>query len=282
MKDGFVWVFSADGAGWIFGFLSTLGWLIPLLRRKRERRLVVDFVEESRLLNIDPTVSARTKVYFDGEIVEGLSQRVLEIYNSSESPIRDIEMCFSVPDGCRLLSVSLRSTDGMSVDSSLKNESGAIFRIQYLNPFKEHGQILIASFTCDRLSGPIGIAASGEGWSLKMRKRQQLDWKLLLIPAGIAFGLVVLMLPLILKAIKAEGLFGLLGLVLIGVCAGMLSVNFALKVSRRFIEDPKNKISPEELNKMKGIPRAITRGGDVVQVVESSRFSDDDKDRGEG
>lgn len=161
------WLISDAGAGWTFGILTVLSWIVTAIVR-RARPLKIKAVEITRFstMEIDPELRDRTEVRFDNVTVSNLQVSHIVLRNSGSSVINSPEIVIELPVAAKLLTVRARAMPGgKDVPLTLNNHTISIHPM-FLNPYKEHRSEVQVTLLCDGELTDVAVTGSGVGWSL--------------------------------------------------------------------------------------------------------------------
>jgi hypothetical protein len=163
------WLFSEAGAGWIFGIVSLIGFLLSLLLRKRPNRLVCKEVNRTSLIKIRKEVRDNIDVTFCKEHVKNLALVEMVIFNKGSDVIRDILLTVKFLKDTKVLSASLESVpENLEVTTDFIESNQAKIKIPFLNPIRPHKHRIKAIILCDGDIQKYKVIGSGEGWSVQL------------------------------------------------------------------------------------------------------------------
>lgn len=157
------WLFSEAGAGWVFGIISSVLYLISRLRKIKPARATVREIRRIEPIKVRPSIKNKVVITFGGNEIEKLAQYELEIYNEGHNVINDGQIKVILDSKNKILDVSCDDKEDNIETSFSDNE--AIIKWKYLNPFREHKQKNLLSIIFSGDAKKLELKGSGKGWS---------------------------------------------------------------------------------------------------------------------
>jgi hypothetical protein len=119
-----------------------------------------------------------------------------EIYNEGSDPIQDAALTITLPAGSVVLGANPRPSECPAKCEGGESENLVKVSIPYLNPYREHKQLVHLLIFVDGDTRPAKASGGGEGWSVRyspLPGRKQMR-KLFIIPVvvGMATGAISL------------------------------------------------------------------------------------------
>ena len=159
------WLYTNAPAAWISSLIAIVTCFVLLSTRKRPSRLVVRELRSTSLVRIWPTVRDQIKMTFNEQPVSTLSQADAEIFNEGSDVIDRPTFTLSLASGSRVLgAIVVPAEVGAQVEIE---DSKVIIRLPYLNPMRDHGQVLRLSVLADGDTDQIIVSGNGKGWSVR-------------------------------------------------------------------------------------------------------------------
>jgi hypothetical protein len=159
------WLYTNAPAAWISSIIAIVTCFVLLTTRKRPNRLVVRELRSSSLVRVWPTVRNQIKMTFNEQPVSTLAQADAEIFNEGSDVIDRPTFTLSLATGSKVLgAIVVPAEFGAQVDIE---GSTVTITLPYLNPAREHGQLLKLSVLADGDTDQIIVSGNGKGWSVR-------------------------------------------------------------------------------------------------------------------
>ncbi len=102
--DAFIsWLFSDGGAGWIFGVITIIVFIVSRKRDLRATRIVVKEIRRIEPISVRSSIKDKIKISFDGREIGELGQIDLDIYNEGKDTISNASVVIEVPAELEIL-----------------------------------------------------------------------------------------------------------------------------------------------------------------------------------
>lgn len=190
------WFYTNAPAAW-FSAVTAITTLVFVLRsRKKPNKIVVREISNGSLVHIWPSVRDKITVAFLGRLIQNLGQLDLEIFNEGSDVIKHPGIEISLQGGSTILDLLLTPPDPQA--QTQVNANKVILRFPYLNPHREHKQVVKVSVLLEGNPEQVVVSGDGEGWSCRhvpMPRPTQLlnslTWSMILVLAsGFFLGLL--------------------------------------------------------------------------------------------
>jgi hypothetical protein len=158
------WLFSDAGAGWIFGVLTLMAFIITRKYDFKPSRIVVEEKQRIEPVLVRKDIRERISISFDGREVNQLGQIFVDIFNEGNKTITNPILTIQFPEDIEILDGSLDDSLSGTVE---KVRNIANIKFNFLNSRKEHRQVVKLSLVVNGAIGNIKVSGSGEGWSIR-------------------------------------------------------------------------------------------------------------------
>lgn len=186
------WLFSEAGAGWVFGLVSLIAFIMTIFNRRGPNRLVINELHKARLVNVHEEVDDKVQIIYSGEPVKILGQIEIEMFNEGIAAIKEAEITCSLPEDTKILDMFLISSTGNLPTEKHTNGNKATIKLPYVNSYREHHHVIKLLINVDGEVETIRFEGAGEGWSVRhiplLTERQQA--KLVITSLLVLFGSV--------------------------------------------------------------------------------------------
>lgn len=144
-------------------------------------------------VHVEPAMRHRITTTFDGRSISALTVIEFELYNEGSEHIQNAALTVTLPAGTSVLQAHLYPRD--SGPKCAVGEDNLInVLLPYMNPFRDHKQLLRLMILADGETRPTQIKGSGEGWSVRysplsvgVKRKTVILWA----GAGLVFGLAL-------------------------------------------------------------------------------------------
>ncbi len=161
----FQWFYTNAPAAWLSATVAIIMLLYTLWNRKRPNKIIVRLTAASSLISVWREIKEKTRITFNDQVVNSLGKLDLIIFNNGSEVIKDISLTLNTFSDSVALDVLVKPFS-LGVTTSI--EGGTIkFNIPYLNPKREHDQIIEISVLLDGQADPIKVLGGGQGWSVE-------------------------------------------------------------------------------------------------------------------
>jgi hypothetical protein len=190
------WLYTNAPAAWISAFVATAALVATLNFRKRPKRVVVRELRTISFFAVGPVLRRRIAVTIDGTAITDPRLIGYEIYNEGSDPIQNVALTIALPIGAVVLGANPRPSECPAKCERGESENLVNVSVPYLNPYREHKQLVHLLVFVDGDTRPAKASGGGEGWSVRFSPlpgRKQMR-KLFIIPVvvGMATGAVSL------------------------------------------------------------------------------------------
>src|SRR5512138_1927737 len=120
VQNFFNWLFSDAGAGWVFGIVSLIGLAITYYRSNLSKKVIVQELSKTTLLNVSSDVADRIQVSFDNKKIKALGQIKYEIFNNGKDVIANPKLQIMLPNNSTILYVSDDDTEEFPISKSIR------------------------------------------------------------------------------------------------------------------------------------------------------------------
>lgn len=158
------WLFSAAGAGWVFGLISCAALLAEWLGSRRGAKLICKEDLKSYVMSS----GGRIGVTFDGSPVKALALAKFGVYNSARKVIGPIALRLVFPQTSKILDARSEITPKTSEPQASVEFSKNEVRVglPYLNPFRAHKHRVSIAVILDGEFENVEVIGGGPGWSV--------------------------------------------------------------------------------------------------------------------
>jgi hypothetical protein len=161
------WLYTNAPAAWISAVIAIISCLLVLRSRKKPSRLVFSELKNTSLVTIWPSVRDQIKISFAGKDVTALSQIDAEIFNEGSDVIQRPIFTVMLPQKTVVLG-ALVTPEDIKAEAKIEGNK-VIIDFPYLNPVREHGQVVKLSILADGDTEQIVATGMGEGWSVRQQ-----------------------------------------------------------------------------------------------------------------
>ena len=168
-SDGIWGWFSTNApAAWISALIATVSLLLVLRSRKQPKKLVIREVKNSSLIKIWPGIRDKITVSFGDRQVGSLGQMEIELLNSGSEVIEHASCTLQLSKDAHVLGTVLRPE---YIESTTLIEDSTIkINIPYLNPMREHEQVMKLSILVEGDAELVDASGMGQGWSVRLER----------------------------------------------------------------------------------------------------------------
>ena len=159
------WLYTNAPAAWISALVAIVTCGFLLLSRKKPKRLVVRESRNTSVVSIRPSVRDKIKMTFDETPIKTLGQIDGDIFNEGSEVIQQPTFALMLSEQSVVLDVLLTPLD-LEGKSKIDRNKVSI-TLPYLNPVREHGQIVKLSLLVDGETKNMKVVGGGEGWSVR-------------------------------------------------------------------------------------------------------------------
>lgn len=152
-------------AAWISALVAASSCILLLRSRKTPKKLVFREVSNTSVVSIWPAVRDKIKMTFDDKPISSLGQIEARVFNSGSEVIHEPSFVVSLPKKSEVLSVST-SPEHFNAQWIVRDNTVTV-SLPYLNPVRDHSQIVKLSLLTEGRTKIVGITGGGEGWSVK-------------------------------------------------------------------------------------------------------------------
>jgi hypothetical protein len=161
------WLFSEAGAGWVFGIISLIAFIVTALKRTSPPKIVFKEISRQSLGIADSKERDRITMAFDDQPVDKLSRLRANVTNKGSEVVKDPIIKIRIPDEARFLDASIDGEFGTQ-QTTIDIESNIItLRMPFLNPVKPHSHVGKVVLLVDGELDGLQVTGSGEGWFLE-------------------------------------------------------------------------------------------------------------------
>lgn len=158
------WLQTNAPAAWISALVAILTCGFLLHSRKKPKRIILCEVRNTSVVNIWPSVRHKIKMTFDDKPIDTLGQIDADIFNTGSEPVQQPTFVVTLPTKSVVLDVQLGPESSQGQTTIDGNKVAITF--PYLNPIREHKQVVTLSLLIDGGTKIIDVAGGGEGWSV--------------------------------------------------------------------------------------------------------------------
>jgi hypothetical protein len=159
------WMQTNAPAAWISALIAIITCIFLLRSRRKPRRIVLREVRNTSVVSIWPTVRNKIKMTFEDKPIQSLGQIEGDIFNSGSEAIQHPTLTLTLPEESVVLGVLLTPDNSEAQCKFDRNK--IIIVLPYLNPVREHKQIVRLSLLTDGRTKIIDVTGGGEGWSVR-------------------------------------------------------------------------------------------------------------------
>ena len=159
------WMQTNAPAAWISSLIAIITCIFLLRSRKKPKRIVLREVRNTSVVSIWPTVRNKIKMTFEDKPIQSLGQIEADIFNSGSEAIQQPTFTLTLPEESVVLGILL--TPDNSETQCKFDRNKIIIALPYLNPVREHKQIVKLSLLTDGRTKIIEVTGGGEGWSVQ-------------------------------------------------------------------------------------------------------------------
>jgi len=161
------WLYTNAPAAWISAVVATTALVASLKLGKRPKRLVVRELRTVTFLAVGPVLRRRIAMTIDGKSITDPRLIGYEIYNEGSDPIQNAALTITLPASTVVLSANARPSECPAKCESGEPENLVEVSIPYLNPYREHKQLVHLLIFVDGDTRPAKASGGGEGWSVR-------------------------------------------------------------------------------------------------------------------
>jgi hypothetical protein len=161
------WLYTNAPAAWIAALVATVSLILVQVRRHRPKRLVVRELPSVSFLNVAAGMRHRITTTFDDRQINALVAVAYDVYNEGSDPIRNAAFTLALPRGAFVLNAAIRPRDSEPICEWTGADNLVKVSLPYVNPFREHKQLLRLLVLADGETHEATISGSGEGWSVR-------------------------------------------------------------------------------------------------------------------
>jgi hypothetical protein len=159
------WFYTNAPAAWISSVVAISTLVYVLGSRNKPKRIVVREVSNGSVVRIWPSVRDKIAISFLGRLVQNLGQVDLEIFNEGSEVIEKPGIEISLQSGSMILDLFLSPPDPQAQIQVGTNKF--VLVLPYLNPHREHKQIVKVSILLDGNADQVVVNGDGVGWSTR-------------------------------------------------------------------------------------------------------------------
>jgi hypothetical protein len=159
------WLYTNAPAAWLSALVAIVTCVYLLRSRKKPKRLVIRESRNTSVVTIRPSVRDKIKMTFDDKPIKTLGQIDGDIFNEGSDVIQRPTFSLTLSEKSVVLDVSVTPQES-EIETKIDRNTLSI-TLPYLNPIREHGQILKLSLLVDGDTQNMRAVGGGEGWSVR-------------------------------------------------------------------------------------------------------------------